>query len=224
MHMSRRFDGLIFDMGDILYDASVWRRWLCGLLNEYGIAIDYPELVERWEELLVDVYRGQAPYWERFDRLMVTVGLPEAYHDRVRDLARQKAEEVQTVRSPIDGVPETLESLRSAGVRMAVLSDTESGVAKVSAMLMQLGIREAFDAVVTSAEIGFVKPDPRAFAAALEALELDASRVAFVGHDVDELTGSMDVGLFSVAFNYDPAAPYDVSIERFEELERVVLN
>jgi HAD superfamily hydrolase (TIGR01509 family) len=219
-----RFEGLIFDMGDILYDASVWRRWLAGELQRHGLALSFGELVAQWEALLVDVYRGQAAYWDRFDALLRAVGLAEEAHPALREAARRKAEEVQLDRRPMDGVPETLAALHAAGVKLAVLSDNESGSRQVRRVLDQLGLDACFDAVLTSAEIGQVKPHPDAFAEAVSALGLPAEHCAFVGHDVDELEGAQRAGLFAIAYNYDPAAPADVRLAHFSQLEQVVLD
>ncbi|MFH1266784.1 MAG: hypothetical protein ABIK89_13735, partial [Planctomycetota bacterium] len=56
----------------------------------------------------------------------------------------------------------------------------------------------------------------------LEAMDLPAERVAFVGHDADELAGATRAGLATIAFNYDPDAKADVFLARFEELLQLV--
>ena len=219
-----RFDGIIFDVGDILYDAAVWRRWLTRILQDAGVDVTYPQLVERWEALLVDVYCGRASYWDRFDALLRGVHVPEDRIPAIREAARQKAMDVQKVREPMPGVPATLRRLKEEGVKLGALSDTESGEAKVRAVLTQLGVEEVFDAVVTSVDVGFAKPDPRAYAAAAAALDLDGNRCAFVGHDIDELQGSQHAGLYSIAYNYHPDAPADVYLNDFSDLIDVVIE
>lgn len=186
--------------------------------------ITYPQLVETWETLLVDVYCGRAPYWERFDALLRDVGLAENRLPTVRDAAQRKGAEVQDEREPMQDVPDTLRDLKKGGIRLAALSDTESGEQAVRKILRQLGIVEYFDAVVTSADIGIVKPNPKAYLAAASALNLDTSRCAFVAHDVDELEGSRQAGLYSIAFNYHPDAPADVYIEKFGQLIDIVFE
>lgn len=215
-------EGIIFDIGDVLYDASVWRRWLTQRLVEEGVQISYPELVARWEAQLVDVYRGRADYWGRFDQLLEEVAVDASRIPNVRAAAKKMAAEVQVDRQPIPGVPETLKRLREEGLRLAGLSDTESGESRVRALLKQLGIEQYFNAVVTSKDIGLVKPDPGAYWAAAEALRRAPDRCAFVGHDIDELEGAQAAGLFAVAFNYHPDAPADVFIESFPELADVI--
>ena len=219
-----RFEGIIFDVGDILYDASVWRRWLTQSLRDEGVEITYPQLVERWEALLVDVYCGRAAYWDRFDALILNLGLAQDRVSPIRKAAQQMAGDVQKDRKTMPGVPDTLRRLNKQGVKLGALSDTESGESKVRSLLNQLGIEDYFDAVVTSVDIGVAKPDPKAYAAAASALNTDVEHCAFVGHDIDELQGSQQAGLYSIAYNYDPDAPADVYLHHFSELVDVVFE
>jgi putative hydrolase of the HAD superfamily len=219
-----RFEGIIFDVGDILYDASAWRRWLTDTLQVEGVDVTYQQLVERWEALLVDVYCGRAAYWDRFDALVLNLGLAEDRAPAIRDAAQQKAGKVQKDRSPMPGVPDTLRRLNEQGVKLGALSDTESGESKVRSLLKQLGIENYFDAVVTSVDIGIAKPDPKAYVAAALALKSDVEHCAFVGHDIDELEGSQQAGLYSIAYNYHPDAPADVYLEHFSELVDVIFE
>ena len=221
---ARRFEGVIFDVGDILYDASLWRRWLTQALQDEGIAITYAELVDRWEALLVDVYRGRADYWDRFEALLRSTNISNGRIQELVTAARDKGQEVQRHRSAMPGVPSTLRTLKNHGIRLSALSDTESGEGTVRAILRQLEIEEMFDAVVASVDIGVVKPNPRAYAAAAGAMALEVGECAFVGHDIDELEGATRAGLFAVAYNYHPDAPADVFLDHFSDLTDVVLG
>lgn len=219
-----RFSGLIFDIGDTLYDATIWRRWLTVRLRTLGVEITYADLVRQWEALLVDVYTGRADYWQRFARLLDGFGLGKAV---AADLARQaqaRGRQVQRVRRLFAGVRETLGALRDAGVRIAALSDTESGADDVRRSLEPLGIAACFDAVVCSADIGFAKPQRQAYEAAAEALGLSVDACAFVGHDAEELAGAMAAGMYAIAYNADPDAPADRRVEEFAELRELVLQ
>ena len=37
----RNVRGLVFDMGDVLFDATVWRRWLLQQLQRMGLQAGY---------------------------------------------------------------------------------------------------------------------------------------------------------------------------------------
>jgi FMN phosphatase YigB (HAD superfamily) len=217
-----RFRGLIFDIGDVLYDATPWRRWLVERLNRGGVEVSYPELVARWERLLVDVYCGRADYWERFKDLLTSFGVDGVETAGLALEARLMGTKVQLGRRPFDGVEETLAAVKKLGVRLAALSDSESCAAKVRESLESLGLARYFDAVVSSLDIRAPKPAPEAYWAASNALSLPLAHCAFVGHDVDELEGARAVGLFAIAFNYSVEASADEYLGDFRELLALV--
>lgn len=213
-----RYAAVIFDMGDIFFDATLWRRALVAHLQRVGVDIDYRELCRRWEEKLVDVYVGRRDYWEALGEFLGEIGVGEDVFAEVIGAARQKAAEVGVRRSLFDGVAETLTALKRAGVRLAVLSDTESREPRVRQVLTELGIEPCFDAVVASRDIGRVKPEAEAYAVALQRLDVAADQTLFVGHDADELDGAMAAGLSAAAYNYEPGVRANHFLRHFSEL------
>ncbi len=79
-----------------------------------------------------------------------------------------------------DDVVPVLEACRGRGLRIVVVSDWDCSLA---AHLADIGIGHLLDAVVVSAEIGVAKPDPRIFAAALEAARVGPAAAMHVGDD-----------------------------------------
>ncbi len=219
---TRKLKALIFDVGDILYDASEWRRWLTNQLVEMGVDVTYPQLVNVWECLLVDVYKGDAGYWSRFAQLMNHFGLDANQTRDLEEQARKKGAAVQLDRKPMPQVPETLGRLKDLGISLVALSDNESGESGVRKTLNQLGIEDCFLAVVSSCTIGHVKPEPEAFDYAINASEHHKSECGFVAHDVDELQGAQDHDLFAIGYNCHPGAPADLYIQDFSELLQLV--
>lgn len=219
-----RFSGLIFDIGDTLFDATPWRRWLTVRLRLLGAEITYPELVTRWEVLLVDVYRGRAEYWQRFGELLASLDITGEPAETLIEQARECGQEVVRSRRLFDGVAATLKVLKAMGVRVAALSDTESTAEKVRRGLDALGIVRYFDAVLTSVDIGYVKPQAEAYLAAANAIGLTVAQCAFVGHDTEELAGARAAGMFAVAYNHDSDAPADMYLEHFDSLLDLVVS
>ena len=183
-----------------------------------GIDIDYPELCRRWEEKLVNVYVGRREYWDALGEFLGEIGVGEDVFEEVIGAARQKAVEVGQGRALFDGVAETLAALKRAGVRLAVLSDTESREPRVRQVLAELGIEPCFDAVVASRDIGHVKPEAEAYAVALQRLGATSDQTLFVGHDAEELNGAMAAGLSAAAYNYEPGVRADHYLRHFSDL------
>lgn len=212
---------VIFDMGDIFFDATPWRRKVAAYLADQGMDIDYSRLVPLWEKALVPVYVGKKPYWEAFGQFVSDVGLTEEQAVEAESAARQFSAEIKE-RVLFDGVADTLAELKKRGLKLAVLSDTESGEQAVRERLVRLGIEQHFDAVLTSHDLGAVKPMPEAFEAALEQVGCQVGEAAFVAHDLDELEGSMQFGLKTIAYNYEPGVPADHFLDHFSELVNAV--
>ena len=221
-HSAGRIQGIIFDMGDILFDASLWRRWLAERLRSSGVSITYDALVQLWENLLVDVYEGRAEYWNRFNDLIEQFSLDRDTQTQLIAEAKQRAVEVQKERELFEGVKDTLADLRVQGLKLAVLSDNESGEGKVREILRDLEIEQYFDAVVTSADIGYAKPNPEAYRAAAKKIGIGIEHCGFVGHDIDELDGALEAGILAIGYNYHPDARADRFIEHFSDLTEMV--
>ncbi len=78
----------------------------------------------------------------------------------------------------LGGVPQALGRLNAAGVRLAVVSNSEG---TVEAMLRDVGLRQQFEVVVDSWAVGITKPDPRIFHHALTTLNVAPGDAVMVG-------------------------------------------
>jgi putative hydrolase of the HAD superfamily len=96
----------------------------------------------------------------------------------------------------LPGVPGALAALRSAGLRLVVVSNSDGTIARG---LDEAGIGDLLDGVIDSAVVRIEKPDPRIFRFALERSGSAPERTAHVGdlHAVDVL-GARAAGLHGV--------------------------
>lgn len=217
--------GLLFDMGDVLFDTTLWRRWLLKVLARLGVHTNYRIFYHIWDhDFLADVHCGRRSFCEAFESFLLAVGLSRAQIDEVKaSCEARRADWERTVRL-LPGVRPTLERLAAAGLVLGVLSDAEDPGEVLARQLEQMGLPGIFSAVVSSRDVGRSKPDPLNYAAALSAIGLPASKVAFVGHDALELAGAARAGMSTIAFNFEPVAEADVYLARFDQLVDVVLS
>src|SRR5450631_500790 len=100
------------------------------------------------------------------------------------------------------GVRESLERLRDAGFKLAVVSNSEGTIEQ---MLVEIGLRDLMATVIDSSVVGFTKPDPRIFALALERLGVDAGDALMVGDSPSaDVDGAHAVGIRAALID-----PYD---------------
>ncbi len=76
------------------------------------------------------------------------------------------------------GFRDAMRALRAAGVKVAIVSNSEGMLEELFA---KLGILDCFDTVVDSAKVGVEKPDPRIFEIACERTGTTASRALHLG-------------------------------------------
>jgi len=76
------------------------------------------------------------------------------------------------------GVRESLDRLRDAGLKLAVVSNSEGTLEK---MLEEIDLRSPFEVVLDSSVVGVTKPDPRMFQLALERLNVSPAEALMVG-------------------------------------------
>lgn len=212
-------EGLLFDMGDVLYDATAWRRWLIQLLSKMGMHTTYRAFYRIWDlDFLSSVHRGQRDYREAFQSFLRSAGLTRGQIEEIEAASVARKRELESNVRPLPLVRCTLQRLAEKGIVLGVLSDSESSGERLRQKLRDLGLCAEFSAVVSSFDLRTTKPDPVCYRAALEGMGLSAEQVAFVGHDAEELTGAQEIGMRTIAFNYDADAIADYYMKRFDEL------
>lgn len=112
------------------------------------------------------------------------------------------------------GAVSALSKLRSAGVRLAVVSNFDT---RLRPILSALHVEKLFDVVVVSAEVGAEKPNPVIFEAALETLNMRPWEVVHVGDDrLKDVWGARDAGITAWLWGID--------VHSFDEVVRRVLR
>ena len=92
-----------------------------------------------------------------------------------------------------------LESLRSRGLRLGLVSNAFDPAWLLHRDLEQMGIAGRIDHAVFSSEVGKRKPHPEIFERALEALEVAADEALFVGDRLyEDVRGAAEVGMTTV--------------------------
>jgi len=95
-------------------------------------------------------------------------------------------------------VPETLKALKKAGYKLAVLSNSSYTSREKLEWFARAGLKGVFEAVVCSCDIGYCKPEIRAYLTVLDRLGSSPGESFFVGHSVKDLVGAKKTGLKTI--------------------------
>jgi len=196
---SNSIRAVLFDMGgtlEELYSDEAIRqeatRGLRGLLRERAIdpGLSLPDLqstVSSGLEAYQSWRKGSeielpaARVWSEF--ILAKHGLSK---ERVAAAAEDLSFFYDThyhLRSLRPEAPAVLESLKQQGFRLAIVSNVVSR-RLVPLMLTKYGIVHYFDSVVTSASLGWRKPNERIFGEALRLMGVPAAACAYVGDTI----------------------------------------
>jgi putative hydrolase of the HAD superfamily len=93
---------------------------------------------------------------------------------------------------PLEGIVPALTRLRRAGLELACVSNWDAGIGD---QLERAGLGGHLSTVVSSAEVGAEKPDPRVFEEALRRLGVRAERALHVGDEEADQAGAAAAGL-----------------------------
>jgi putative hydrolase of the HAD superfamily len=103
-----------------------------------------------------------------------------------------------------DEVPEALQTLASAGIRVGLISNSHRSLASFQSHFELEGL---ITAAVSSAEHGLMKPHPSIFAAALELLDVPPEAAVMVGDSVrQDVEGALRAGMRAVLIHRSQSA------------------
>lgn len=154
---------ITFDAGQTLIELDL--DFLAGRLVARGVAVEPAALwgaaPAAWQryDAIVEAGQDHATAWRALIGAIVRGAGVEQAHDHVEWLYAQNAS-ANLWRKPIAGMIEIARELAGRGFRVGVLSNSEGRLAE---LLGEIGMVDAFAAVIDSRLVGLEKPDPRIF-------------------------------------------------------------
>lgn len=149
--------------------------------RQHGLAAGAIEAVAFAPHLLEQVTTGRISRLEWVRLIGIEIGNADA----AEDWGRQPFHADHQVLGLVD-------ELRAHGIRTAILTN---GTDTIPAELASLDLTDRFDAVFNSAEIGWTKPDVRAFQHVLDRMQLAPAEVFFTDDSASKLVGATTLGM-----------------------------
>ncbi len=195
-----RLSGVLIDFGETLahLDKNANRRYernLHTLLRKKG----YPKELNQVSTALLASLGGSTKgefltiheFWRDFLR---NLQIDQMSREFIEELEEVRSHHSATIFKLYDGVPKVLSDLQGK-CQLALVSNCAIGTADV---IDALGIRDYFEAVILSYEVGVRKPEKRIYLEALAQLELEPHVCIFVADEISDLEGARNVGLKTV--------------------------
>ncbi|QKG52517.1 HAD family hydrolase [Hymenobacter sp. BRD67] len=220
---------VLFDLDDTLFDHAATARaalaaTAAGRPTLHGVPVD--ELYQRYSDLLEEMHprvmRGELSYLVarqlRFQQLLAPYE-PEPAVAEVTLLAEQHYGHYQRLRQPVAGALALLQRLKPA-VRIGIVTNNRTDEQREK--LRFLGMSSLVDALVTSEDVGVLKPDPAIYQVALERLRATPAETVMVGDNWSaDVLGALAVGIRPVWLNRTGAARPLAHVAELTSLEPV---
>jgi putative hydrolase of the HAD superfamily len=189
-----------FDAGQTLVDLDV--AMLAERLVERGVHVASGALREAapaaWDRYDAVVDAGGARPWHALVAALLELAGVRGARDEIVDWLWSEQPRKNLWRAPIADMIALARELAAAGVRVGVVSNSEGRLAE---LFVEIGIDDAFAAVIDSGRIGIEKPDARIFAQALDALGGTADRAVHIGDSWPaDIVGALGAGWRAVWF------------------------
>lgn len=194
---------ILFDLDDTLFDHIGTARatlvaTAAGRAALRGVPIEdlYARYSALLEELHPQVMTGRISYQQarqqRFARLLVPYE-PTVSAEAAQEFAQHYYGHYQQLRRPVAGALALLQALKPK-YKIGIV--TNNRLAEQQEKLRYLGMSELVDALITSEEVGVLKPDARIYEVALARLGASPAQTVMVGDNWPaDVVGALAVGI-----------------------------
>lgn len=208
---NRRFDVILFDLGDtLIYFDGDWAEVFAEarqamLRSLQGAGLDLGQ------DFIQDFYARMLDYYQQRDEEFVEYTTHYVLRATLSDwgfgstpdeVVRQALVGLHTVTQAhwhpeADALP-TLQALRQMGYRLALISNAADDP-NTQVLVDKLGARPYLEFVMSSASHGMRKPNPKIFLATLEKMGADPERSVMVGDTLGaDILGAHNAGIFAI--------------------------
>lgn len=202
-----------------------------------GVIFDWPKekIIESTNEILkhnLQDSHGANKLWRNFFRaaLVGKITFPEARKRWGKKLGLSYGVIDEIIRNdkmlyikftiPKRNINKVLRELKKA-CKIAILSNSVNTSKEMRSILKTVGINvKCFDKIFTSHDIGYKKPDPRAYKVVLDYFEAKPQNTIFIGHSESELHGAKRLGMKTISLGKNKYS--DISVKRISEIPSAV--
>lgn len=198
---------VLFDAGNTLLFLD-YPRMAAAVSRATGVPLTGELLASHATAAARVMEEGKSSDRERAGRYLKALfelsGVPASQGDLVRDTLVALHKEKHLWAGAQAGTMAALDRLTAAGIRIAVISNSDG---RADEGLRAAGLLDRFEFVIDSQLVGFEKPDPRIFEAALTRMGLTAAESLYVGdlYEVD-VVGARAAGMDVILL--DPGAEF----------------
>ena len=216
----RRFASsyLLISPSGVLYDDTLWWRWLLQMVSRFGLHTDAGAFTALWQhEYYDDVCCGQREFFTALREFLTTCGMRPGQIDELCAAGRLHWKRLELDLRSFPQTAQALASLTASGWRMGLLVNGPLPRDVTKTQLERMDILRYFEHVIYSGEISAGLAHDDAWPIVLQHVGVTPEAVAYVAHDRWLLSPAKHSGLTTIAYQC-PAAKADFQIGQLSDL------
>lgn len=199
-----KYKAVCFDIDGTLYNPSIMNAYMAKIAKRHPIlAARYAKLRVKFREMQPDFTQNgfdNLPFREKEALAFTKICRGKSKESCLEDLVKvyyPKLEEVYRALPYQKETVETLEKIKSCGLKTGVLSDWP-----LFEKLKSIGVEDLVDFAISAEDAGYLKPDYRPFEFMLRGLDVKAEEALFVGDSYSkDILGAKALGMGAVLVN-----------------------
>jgi putative hydrolase of the HAD superfamily len=179
---------VIFDLDNTLVITSIaakdaYQRSIDFIADQHGLKLQAPKLYHHWKKIVQSLKHDPDPIKRQFsyslNLLLHQHKLPNTYLGQAITLFHREYLHHIVIQK---GAKETFQWLKKQSIKIAV--STESMHALAVKKLKQVGLYRQVDILITSNDVGIMKPHPDYYLQVIKTAHIPQDQVLVVGNDV----------------------------------------
>lgn len=211
--------GVVFDVSGVLYDGTLWMRWIFQLLSRMGMYSHFAVFSRLWEEEYLPQVnlRGQ-DYWLAWRQYLAALGFTPGQIDEVHAAGQTRRREFEENTRPLPQVRATLEQLSRNGIRLSVCCTGPWLDRQVADRLERLKLSDLFEHISSRHDGSGSRDAAAALIVAIQRLHATPAETAVVSCREECLLAAQAIGAQVITIDPPIAIKDAVMLSRFDQL------
>ena len=185
----------------VLYDDTLWWRWLLQMLTRFGMHLHQGVFTAMWEQQYYDdVCCGRREFFDALREYLIDCGMSHGQIDELYAAGRLHWKRLELDLRTFPQTPSTLDGLARGGWRMGLLVQGPLERSETESQLQRMGILSYFEQVVYSQDVPNHLVRSESWEEVTHRLGVAPASIGFVSHNHRLLTPAREHGMSTFAY------------------------
>ncbi len=180
---------VVFDFGGVLNETPDRESIVAYLCDTFDLSREEFNAVNQEKRKAIKAGKTIVGFWLQYAKEQ-QITLPENWTEQFQHVLKESI-------NVNPGMYVLIDQLKEKEIRVGLLSNIETRVAK---LIRSFDLYQPFEPCLLSCEIGYDKPDPRAYEVLMSQLELPPEQIVFIDDLAENIEAAKKLGIDAILF------------------------